>query len=76
MLWLYGDDEKLTEVGTMNIFTFITNDNGGVFYGYSMMTLFCASIVEKELITPPLDDGIILPGVTRDSLLALAREWV
>ena len=26
-----------------------------------------------ELVTPPLD-GIILPGVTRDSVLALARE--
>lgn len=26
-----------------------------------------------ELVTPPLD-GMILPGVTRDSVLALARE--
>lgn len=25
-------------------------------------------------MTPPLD-GLILPGVTRDSLLALSREW-
>ncbi|KAI9193384.1 aminotransferase [Polychytrium aggregatum] len=29
---------------------------------------------ETELITPPLD-GTILPGVTRDSILTLAREW-
>ena len=29
---------------------------------------------EKELVTPPLD-GTILPGVTRDSILTLAREW-
>ncbi|KAI8325178.1 branched-chain amino acid aminotransferase II [Martensiomyces pterosporus] len=29
---------------------------------------------EAELVTAPLD-GIILPGVTRDSLLALARQW-
>jgi branched-chain amino acid aminotransferase len=28
-----------------------------------------------ELITPPLD-GMILPGVTRDSVLTLAREHV
>ncbi|KAJ2302050.1 branched-chain-amino-acid transaminase bat2 [Coemansia sp. RSA 2706] len=28
----------------------------------------------KELVTAPLD-GIILPGVTRDSLLELARQW-
>lgn len=29
---------------------------------------------EKELVTPPLD-GMILPGVTRDSILQLARQW-
>ncbi|KAF9170782.1 branched-chain-amino-acid aminotransferase [Mortierella sp. AD010] len=29
---------------------------------------------ETELITPPLD-GSILPGVTRDSILALTRQW-
>jgi branched-chain amino acid aminotransferase len=30
---------------------------------------------EKELITPPLTDGTILPGVTRASVLDLARQW-
>ena len=29
---------------------------------------------EKELVTPPLD-GTILPGVTRDSILTLTRDW-
>jgi branched-chain amino acid aminotransferase len=29
---------------------------------------------ETELVTPPLD-GTILPGVTRQSILELAREW-
>lgn len=29
---------------------------------------------ELELVTPPLD-GSILPGVTRDSILSLARSW-
>ena len=29
---------------------------------------------ERELITAPLD-GTILPGVTRDSILTMAREW-
>ncbi|XP_019745384.1 branched-chain-amino-acid aminotransferase, mitochondrial [Hippocampus comes] len=57
VLWLYGPDEQITEVGTMNLFIYWTNDNG-----------------EKELMTPPLD-GIILPGVTRQSLLDLARTW-
>lgn len=31
-------------------------------------------MTERELVTPPLD-GLILPGVTRLSLLELAREW-
>uniref|UniRef100_A0A914ZWN2 branched-chain-amino-acid transaminase n=1 Tax=Parascaris univalens TaxID=6257 RepID=A0A914ZWN2_PARUN len=30
---------------------------------------------EEELITPPLTDGVILPGITRRSLLELTREW-
>jgi len=29
---------------------------------------------EKELITPPLGSNLILPGVTRDSVLQLARD--
>jgi len=57
VLWLYGDDHQLTEVGTMNIFIFLINKEG-----------------ERELITPPLN-GLILPGVTRLSLLELAKEW-
>ncbi|XP_075159043.1 branched chain amino acid transaminase isoform X2 [Haematobia irritans] len=57
VLWLYGDDHQLTEVGTMNIFMFFINENG-----------------EKELRTPPLN-GLILPGITRDSILALTRQW-
>lgn len=29
VLWLYGPDEQVTEVGTMNIFIFLTNEQGG-----------------------------------------------
>jgi len=57
ILWLYGPDREVTEVGTMNIFFLIVNDKG-----------------ITELITAPLD-GTILPGVTRDSILSLTREW-
>jgi branched-chain amino acid aminotransferase len=57
VLWLFGEDDQVTEVGTMNMFTFWINNDG-----------------EKELVTAPLD-GTILPGVTRDSILQLAREW-
>lgn len=31
--------------------------------------------IVTELVTPPLD-GMILPGVTRDSVLALARDHI
>uniref|UniRef100_T1PBX0 Branched-chain-amino-acid aminotransferase n=2 Tax=Musca domestica TaxID=7370 RepID=T1PBX0_MUSDO len=57
VLWLYGENHQLTEVGTMNIFMLFVNEKG-----------------EKELRTPPLN-GLILPGITRDSILALARQW-
>lgn len=30
--------------------------------------------IEKVLATPPLN-GLILPGITRQSILDLAREW-
>jgi len=29
----------------------------------------------KELVTPPLSSGLILPGITRESLLELASQW-
>jgi branched-chain amino acid aminotransferase len=58
LLWLFGDDKWVTEVGTMNQFFFWKNKQTG----------------KPELITAPLD-GTILPGVTRDSILALTREW-
>ena len=58
MLWLFGDEHWVTEVGTMNQFFFWKNAQTG----------------RRELVTAPLD-GTILPGVTRDSILQLAREW-
>ena len=58
VLWLYGDDQQVTEVGTMNIFFLVRNAASG----------------RQELLTAPLD-GTILPGVTRDSILSLTREW-
>ncbi|KAL6244976.1 branched-chain-amino-acid transaminase bat2 [Rhinocladiella similis] len=56
-LWLFGPEEFITEVGTMNLFVCIKNKETG----------------QKELLTAPLD-GTILEGVTRDSVLTLARE--
>lgn len=57
LLWLFGDDDLITEAGTMNVFVVLQNE-----------------LEENlELTTPPLD-GMILPGVTRDCVLSLARE--
>ncbi|KAI9151816.1 branched-chain-amino-acid aminotransferase [Paramyrothecium foliicola] len=56
-LWLFGEEEYVTEVGTMNMFVAMANKETG----------------QKELLTAPLD-GTILEGVTRDSVLQLARE--
>ncbi|KAI1366828.1 branched-chain amino acid aminotransferase [Xylaria arbuscula] len=56
-LWLFGPEQYVTEVGTMNLFVAIRDKETG----------------QKELVTAPLD-GTILEGVTRDSILSLARE--
>ncbi|KAL6886414.1 aminotransferase [Trichoderma longibrachiatum] len=56
-LWLFGEEEYVTEVGTMNMFAVLKDKATG----------------QKELVTAPLD-GTILEGVTRDSVLHLARE--
>ncbi|RYP60417.1 hypothetical protein DL769_008120 [Monosporascus sp. CRB-8-3] len=56
-LWLFGPEEYVTEVGTMNLFVAMKDRETG----------------QRELITAPLD-GTILEGVTRDSVLSLARE--
>ncbi|MGH0120819.1 UNVERIFIED_CONTAM: hypothetical protein FKN15_069645 [Acipenser sinensis] len=31
VLWLYGDNHQITEVGTMNLFLYWINENGGVY---------------------------------------------
>lgn len=56
-LWLFGEEELVTEVGTMNFFVVVKDKESG----------------RKELWTAPLD-GTILEGVTRDSVIDLARE--
>lgn len=56
VLWLFGEDLKITEVGTMNQF-FVWRNKKGI----------------KEVVTAPLD-GVILAGVTRDSILSMLRE--
>ena len=57
ILWLFGEDHQVTEVGAMNIFFVLKNKKG-----------------EIELTTAPLDRGDILHGVTRRSIIDLAKE--
>jgi branched-chain amino acid aminotransferase len=56
ILWLFGEEDLVTEAGTMNAFFAFKDSNG-----------------KKELVTAPLD-GTILEGVTRDSILELAKQ--
>lgn len=57
-LWLFGNDDEVTEAGTMNFFMLWENAETG----------------RRELITPALN-GLILPGVTRDSIIKLVKSW-
>jgi branched-chain amino acid aminotransferase len=61
VLWLFpvNGEDTITEVGSMNVFFCIADRVTGV----------------PELVTAPLDRGDILPGVTRDSIIELAKSW-
>jgi branched-chain amino acid aminotransferase len=59
VLWLFGESETINEVGAMNVFFVLVNKDTN----------------RRELVTAPLTRGDILPGVTRDSILHLARSW-
>ena len=60
VLWLL--DDAIQEVGSMNVFFVMKKENDD------------GDNNHVELITPPLSGGDILPGVTRDSILHLARN--
>lgn len=59
VLWLFGENDEITEVGAMNVFFYLINKE----------------TKRPELVTAPLTRGDILPGVTRQSILDLARSW-
>ena len=63
ILWTFGEEEHVTEVGAMNVFFLLEK---GVADGKGR---------RRELVTPPLTRGDILPGVTRQSILELAERW-
>ncbi|KAJ5081731.1 hypothetical protein NUU61_009995 [Penicillium alfredii] len=58
ILWLFGEDRQVTEAGASNFFVVWRN----------------AQSNQLELVTAPLESQLILPGVTRRSVLELVRE--
>ena len=58
ILWLFGEDRQVTEAGASNFFIIWHNGDTG----------------RLELVTAPLESQLILPGVTRRSVLELVRE--
>ncbi|KUI74254.1 Branched-chain-amino-acid aminotransferase, mitochondrial [Cytospora mali] len=58
ILWLYGPEGYCTEAGASNFFVVWRDKESG----------------RTQIVTAPLDDRLILDGVTRRSVLQLARE--
>jgi branched-chain amino acid aminotransferase len=58
ILWLFGEEGFVTEAGASNFFVIWRNKTTN----------------KLELVTAPLTDKLILDGVTRRSVLELARE--
>lgn len=58
VLWLFGEDRQVTEAGASNFFIIWENKDTG----------------RLELVTAPLENQLILAGVTRRSVLELARS--
>ncbi|KAL4965579.1 branched-chain amino acid aminotransferase, cytosolic [Aspergillus stella-maris] len=58
ILWLFGEDRQVTEAGASNFFIVWENKETG----------------KREMVTAPLENQLILPGVTRRSVLELARS--
>ncbi|KAL7912856.1 aminotransferase [Trichoderma velutinum] len=58
VLWLFGPDRQITEAGSTNIFVIWKTSSGAL-----------------QMVTPPLDeDGLILAGNTRRSIIELAKD--
>ncbi|KAH6889407.1 aminotransferase [Thelonectria olida] len=57
-LWLFGDDKYVTEAGASNFFVIWRRKDSG----------------KLELVTSSLSTGVVLPGITRQSVLEISRE--
>ena len=59
ILWLFGEECFCTEAGGSNLFVVWKKKDGSG---------------RLEMVTAPLEDGVILEGVTRRSVMEIARE--
>lgn len=59
VMWLFGPDHQITEVGAMNLFFAIRREDSDI----------------VDLVTPTLANGDILPGITRKSIIELVKGW-
>ncbi|RSL95708.1 hypothetical protein CDV31_013766 [Fusarium ambrosium] len=57
ILWLFGNDGQVTEAGASNFFAIVKDEHAS----------------KLQLLTAPLDDKVILDGVTRRSVLELVE---
>lgn len=71
VLWLFGDANDLDSASSSsnNNKAYVTEAGASNFF-----VVWKTKDGVLQLVTAPLEDGIILEGVTRDSILALARE--
>lgn len=67
-----SSEMRITEAGQMNFFAVVIREDGGLSQIQREENLKLNFIVDLDLVTPPLD-GTVLPGVTRDSCLELAK---
>lgn len=58
ILWLFGKERYVTEAGASNFFVVLRSDDEKVW----------------QLTTAPLEERLILPGITRASILQLAQD--
>ncbi|KAH6642800.1 aminotransferase [Boeremia exigua] len=59
ILWLLGDEEWVTEAGACNFFAVVKPKDG---------------LGKTQLLTAPLGNGVVLPGVIRNSVLESVSE--
>lgn len=57
VLWLYGEDNQITEVGTMNLFIVHLNEKGGTFFAifdFSFLSILKLPTKSDKLVNKPL----------------------